>query len=98
MRWPSSWWLAVFVMPTDSHAAHRTSTTRLNGYADGIYSYAYIEGSTGETRFVAQPDDYIGEQMLGPGYYTYSLSAGLNPETSNARWLGIVLSKDPRPY
>jgi hypothetical protein len=66
--------------------------------ADGIYSYAYIEGSTGETRFVAQPDDYIGEEMLGPGYYTYSLSAGLNPETSNAGWLGILLSKDAKPY
>jgi hypothetical protein len=66
--------------------------------ADGSYSYAYIEGSTGETRFVARPDDYVGEQMLGPGYYTYSLSAGLNPETSNSGWLGILLSKDPRPY
>jgi hypothetical protein len=43
-------------------------------------------------------DGIIGEQMLGPGYYTYSLSAGFNPETSNAGWLGIHLSKDPRPY
>jgi hypothetical protein len=65
--------------------------------ADGIYSYAYVEGTTGETRFIAQPDDYIGEQMLSPGYYTYSLSAGLSPETRNAGWVGILLSKDPPP-
>jgi hypothetical protein len=66
--------------------------------ADGIYSYAYIEGAVGETRYIAQPDDYTGEQMLGPGYYTYSLNAELNPEASNAGWLAILLSKDPTPY
>jgi hypothetical protein len=65
--------------------------------ADGIYSYAYIEGTSGENRFVFQPDDYTGETPLGPGYYTYVLSVAVAPSGERVGWFDIGALKDPAP-
>lgn len=65
--------------------------------ADGIYSYAYIEGASGEARVTHQPTDYIGETPLGPGYYTYVLSVTPNPDQAQGGSFNIRLIRDPVP-
>lgn len=38
------------------------------------YRYAYIRVSSGEEEFVLQPIDFVGEEILPVGLYTYELS------------------------
>jgi hypothetical protein len=37
------------------------------------YRYAFIQVNSGDQAYVLQPIDYVGETLLAPGYYTYSL-------------------------
>ena len=41
---------------------------------DEAYSYAYVEVLAGGNRYVMQPIDYVGEEHLKAGSYTYELS------------------------
>lgn len=40
---------------------------------DIVYNYAYIQLFIGDKEFKLQPIDYVGEQPLGIGKFTYSL-------------------------
>ena len=51
--------------------AGQTSSYRIVGKA---YSYAYVEVIAGGLRVVLQPIDYVGEETLKDGDYTYELS------------------------
>ncbi|MGH7460908.1 MAG: hypothetical protein ACREMA_07750 [Longimicrobiales bacterium] len=51
--------------------AGRTTDYREIGQA---YSYAYVEVLAGGNRYVMQPIDYVGEEQLKAGSYTYELS------------------------
>jgi hypothetical protein len=55
--------------------------------ADGAYRYGYVEVWSGNSKFVLQPVDYVGEETLRPGRYTYEL--GLSGES-----LTLTLSED----
>lgn len=38
------------------------------------YNYAYIQFFVGDKEFTFQPIDYVGEQELGVGHFTYVIS------------------------
>jgi hypothetical protein len=40
---------------------------------DKAYKYAYIRLNIGNKEFILQPIDYVGEQELGVGNFTYSI-------------------------
>ncbi|TDQ30785.1 hypothetical protein [Zeaxanthinibacter enoshimensis] len=42
---------------------------------DTAYRYAYIEIVAGDSTFIAQPIDFVGEDPLPAGFYTYELTA-----------------------
>ena len=42
------------------------------------YRYAYIEVQIAGEELVIQPIDYVGENTLGPGKYTYALNVGVD--------------------
>lgn len=39
-----------------------------------VYSYAYINITVGDENFDFQPTDYVGEDLLEQGFYTYVLN------------------------
>jgi hypothetical protein len=41
--------------------------------APGAYRYAFIAARVDGERYVLQPIDYVGEQPLGPGRFTYAI-------------------------
>lgn len=65
--------------------------------ADGIYSYAYVEATRGDARYIFQPIDYTGEVPLQPGYYTYVLSVALDPDGQATGWLNLRMLTDRPP-
>ncbi|NNF18315.1 MAG: hypothetical protein HKN61_00965 [Flavobacteriaceae bacterium] len=42
---------------------------------DTAYRYAYVEIISGDSTFIAQPIDFVGETPLPAGFYTYELTA-----------------------
>lgn len=40
---------------------------------DKAYNYAYVSMNINGEEFIIQPIDYVGEQELGPGKFTYSI-------------------------
>ena len=49
------------------------------------YRYAYIEATVQGEKVVLQPIDYVGEQLLGGGKYTYALTYNDKAETKYDR-------------
>jgi hypothetical protein len=45
------------------------------------YRYAYFEVAAGGRRYVLQPIDYVGEELLEEGSYTYQLTP--DPQTQS---------------
>jgi hypothetical protein len=52
------------------------------------YRYAFIEVEAGGRRYVLQPIDYVGEQLLGSGSYTYRVT--VHPETGTIGFLFLI--------
>ena len=55
-------------------------TIKSNEYSDYnkfefAYSYAFVELKIDEDTFTLQPIDYVGEEMLNSGKYTYEIDA-----------------------
>lgn len=42
-------------------------------YFDSAFQYAYVKLYIGDNEFILQPIDYVGEQPLGVGKFTYSI-------------------------
>ncbi|MEJ2004895.1 MAG: hypothetical protein P8X57_08015 [Cyclobacteriaceae bacterium] len=40
---------------------------------DQLYRYAYVRIISGDSEYIFQPIDYVGETPLSPGRYTYKL-------------------------
>lgn len=57
------------------------------------YSYAYVELQFSGMRGVLQPVDFVGEETLEPGRYTYRLTVNPNSESEHGR-LGLELVAD----
>lgn len=56
------------------------------------YRYAYLKASVQGQDLVLQPYDYVGEQPLEPGHYTYIVNVETNP-TTKVQYLTISLTK-----
>ena len=41
---------------------------------EGMYRYSYAEALAGKRKLVCQPRDYMGETLLPPGHYTYTIA------------------------
>lgn len=54
------------------------------------YRYAFVEVHAGAERLVLQPIDYVGEELLRAGRYTYALA--IAPDGRN---LTLTLRQDP---
>jgi hypothetical protein len=65
--------------------------------ADGIYSYAYVDGASGVDHYLIQPIDYVGENPLSAGYYTYALSVSAPARGGDSGSLSLRLLTDPPP-
>jgi hypothetical protein len=50
------------------------------------YSYAKIEATINGQPAVLQPIDFVGETLLGPGRYTYSLDYNLQAQSQFDRF------------
>lgn len=66
------------------------------------YRYAYTEALSGERRFVLQPVDFVGENYLQPGLYTYHYSVNemdepvVTDEWTLHGYMGVKLEEDAR--
>jgi hypothetical protein len=47
---------------------------------DSAYSYAFVELEIEGATYTIQPIDFIGEEQLKPGYYTYIITANSSEE------------------
>ena len=56
------------------------------------YRYAYIELKINNKLYVLQPIDYVGEEELQDGKYTYQLTIG--DTSSLSRQLDLIFKKD----
>jgi hypothetical protein len=56
------------------------------------YRYAYIESEIDGEKAVLQPIDYVGEEFLNGGKYTYQLFVYANPDKMNQLATILVLS------
>jgi hypothetical protein len=56
---------------------------------DSAYRYAYIDARSGDRHMVLQPIDFVGEELLEPGRYTWVLTS--DPEH---QYLGLELKRD----
>lgn len=65
-------------------SAYQTFTT--------AYRYAYVELKIGDKTYVLQPIDYVGEEELKEGKYTYQISAD-NGSDQYGR-LGLTFKED----
>ena len=66
----------LVVLPSEERiAAVSLVAGGATGYvgARTAYRYAYVEASVAGRRIVLQPIDYVGEQPLGAGCFTYEL-------------------------
>ena len=67
---------------------------------DGAYRYAYTEAVSGDHRFVLQPIDFVGENYIRAGTYTYRYSATLMDEPIIGKYktingfMGVTLQSD----
>lgn len=48
---------------------------------DAVYSYGYVKVKADESTYKIQPIDFVGEEPLGNGYYTYKLNINKNQLT-----------------
>jgi hypothetical protein len=56
------------------------------------YSYAYIQLKINDEMYVIQPIDYVGEEKLKNGNYTYEIHANLNGGQYNRLTLKLVVN------
>ena len=68
------------VFPEDEVSYGAIPAHGLSDYHDvsEAYRYAYIEVQIAGEELVIQPIDYVGENTLGPGKYTYALNVGMD--------------------
>ncbi len=52
----------------------KSGETTCYNYFDIAYSYAYVKLDIGDNEFIFQPIDFVGEQQLGLGKFTYSIA------------------------
>jgi hypothetical protein len=52
----------------------RSGETTCYNFFDLAYQYAYVKLHIGDKEFIFQPIDYVGEQQLGQGKFTYSIA------------------------
>lgn len=55
---------------------------------EGMHRFSYAEALAGNRKVVCQPRDYMGEKLLPPGHYTYTI-------TLSGDALGIDCATDP---
>jgi hypothetical protein len=79
--------------PQDTHRYGRVAAGASSAYADvqQAYRYDYVEVWIAGQKHVLQPIDFVGENLLAPGRYTYGLTFGGSPPT-----LGFIMADDPR--
>lgn len=62
-------------IPANTESVYRTF--------DSGYRYAYVEAFIGGEEYVNPPIDFVGEQLLEPGKYTYVIDAKDDPQQYN---------------
>ena len=83
----------LVVLPSEERIAAATlAAGGTTGYATvrTAYRYAYVEASVAGRRIVLQPIDYVGEQPLGEGCFTYDLRVD-----ADQRFLSIAARAEP---
>ncbi len=67
------------VFPEDQVSYGAIPAHRLSDYHDvsQAYRYAYIEVQIAGEELIIQPIDYVGENKLGAGKYTYALNVSV---------------------
>ncbi len=68
-------------LPEDQVEFGALAANQVSDYVrvSAAYRYAYILVEVGDTDYVLQPIDYVGEEPLGPGKYTYALEPSTTP-------------------
>jgi len=78
----------------DLRAFGNLSTGKATEYQkfESAYRYAYVELEIEGETFYVQPIDFVGEELLNPGDYTYEIGADNSADTYGR--LTLELSKD----
>lgn len=87
----------VFVQwPVDSA---RFPLLPARGYTEYValekaYRYAFIKAQAGAQTWICQPVDFVGENLLGPGRYTYEISRAGVMEENAMGFLRLEMRED----
>jgi hypothetical protein len=60
-----------FVRQMESYGPLAAGAVSEYRVVEATYGYAYTEARSGARKFVLQPIDFMGEQLLSPGAYTF---------------------------